>query len=304
MCVRKFFATRSGLLMRVYARMGVESFLGNDPRERRHLWNDLGLHKNVVRGMSWLLLGDFNVALNIEDSLTSSSSMTSAMCDFKNCVKHIELLHDHGNLPERVNRLRAELDEVQIANDKDPYNEVLRDEEAVYLQAFNEAKIDEERSVKRKNQHNCIEVIKNANNKEFTDSFDPTIFVEHCEAFLGTHTPYNDLNTTGLFTKQVSDESSSNMVRPVTNEEIKKVMFDIRDDKAPDPDGNTLVFFKKGWDIVGSDVCNAVRDFFGNGKLLKEINHRFLALIPKVPTPIKVNDYRLISCCNVIYKCC
>ncbi|GKF68961.1 putative RNA-directed DNA polymerase, eukaryota, reverse transcriptase zinc-binding domain protein, partial [Tanacetum coccineum] len=77
------------------------------------------------------------------------------------------------------------------------------------------------------------------------------------------------------------------MVRPVTNEEIKKAMFDIGDDKAPGPNGYTSVFFKKGWDIVGSDVCNVVRDFFGNGKLLKEINHTFLALILKVHTPTK-----------------
>ncbi|GKE08546.1 putative RNA-directed DNA polymerase, eukaryota, reverse transcriptase zinc-binding domain protein, partial [Tanacetum coccineum] len=59
----------------------------------------------------------------------------------------------------------------------------------------------------------------------------------------------------------------------------------------------------KGRSIIGHDICNAVRDFFSNGQILKEINHTFLALIPKVTTPLKVNDYRPISCCNVIYKC-
>nr|GEW26340.1 hypothetical protein [Tanacetum cinerariifolium] len=34
-----------------------------------------------------------------------------------------------------------------------------------------------------------------------------------------------------------------------------------------------------------------------------EINHTFLALIPKVLAPLKVTDHRPISCCNVIYKC-
>ncbi|GKA03825.1 putative RNA-directed DNA polymerase, partial [Tanacetum coccineum] len=38
-------------------------------------------------------------------------------------------------------------------------------------------------------------------------------------------------------------------------------------------------------------------------KHLKEINHTFIALIPKVSTPLRVNNYRPISCCNVIYKC-
>ncbi|GJX07011.1 reverse transcriptase domain-containing protein, partial [Tanacetum coccineum] len=199
--------------------------IGNDPRDRRHLWADLGVHKMVARGLPWILLGDFNVSLNIEDSLRGSSLMNSAMRDFKDCVKHIgvldincsgmqytwnlklrgkggtlkkldrvmgniefidmfsgayaifqpyrisdhsptvnghtmfqvvqkmrllknplrKLLHNQGNLHDLVNRLCAELDEVQIAIDKDPFNEALRDEEAVYIQAFNEAKVDEER---------------------------------------------------------------------------------------------------------------------------------------------------------------
>ncbi|GJX88337.1 retrovirus-related pol polyprotein from transposon TNT 1-94 [Tanacetum coccineum] len=47
----------------------------------------------------------------------------------------------------------------------------------------------------------------------------------------------------------------------------------------------------------------AITDFFNNGQILREINHTFIALIPKVPTPSRVNDFRPISCCNVLYKC-
>ncbi|PWA35807.1 RNA-directed DNA polymerase, eukaryota, Reverse transcriptase zinc-binding domain protein [Artemisia annua] len=43
-------------------------YAGNDHIERRHLWHDLGMHKLFVRGNPWILTGDFNVALNIEDS--------------------------------------------------------------------------------------------------------------------------------------------------------------------------------------------------------------------------------------------
>ncbi|GKA45646.1 RNA-directed DNA polymerase, eukaryota, reverse transcriptase zinc-binding domain protein [Tanacetum coccineum] len=39
----------------------------------------------------------------------------------------------------------------------------------------------------------------------------------------------------------------------------RNVMFDIDDSKAPEPDGFTTTFFKKAWDIVGSDVCRAFR---------------------------------------------
>nr|GEW21080.1 putative reverse transcriptase domain, reverse transcriptase zinc-binding domain protein [Tanacetum cinerariifolium]GEW21164.1 putative reverse transcriptase domain, reverse transcriptase zinc-binding domain protein [Tanacetum cinerariifolium] len=52
----------------------------------------------------------------------------------------------------------------------------------------------------------------------------------------------------------------------------------------------TSVFFKKSWDIIGNDVCNAVRDFFSNGKLLQEVNYTILALIPKGKRGLRQGD--------------
>ncbi|GJT73883.1 auxin efflux carrier [Tanacetum coccineum] len=70
-------------------------------------------------------------------------------------------------------------------------------------------------------------------------------------------------------------------------------------DKSSGPDGYTAAFFKGAWEIVGSDVVNAVKEFFVNGKLLKELNHTVIALIPKIQNPTRINDFRPISCCNV-----
>ncbi|GKC06324.1 reverse transcriptase domain, reverse transcriptase zinc-binding domain protein [Tanacetum coccineum] len=74
-------------------------------------------------------------------------------------------------------------------------------------------------------------------------------------------------------------------------------------DKSSRPDGYTAAFFKGAWKIVGSDVVNAVKEFFVNGKLLKELNHTVIALIPKIQNPTRINDFRPISCCNVLFKC-
>nr|GEY45699.1 hypothetical protein [Tanacetum cinerariifolium] len=277
---------------------------GNDQKERRLLWHNLGVYHSMVNGMPWTLLGDFNVAYNIEDNLTGGSAMTSAMCEFKDCVEQIEkmkmlkkplrkLLHSHGNLHDRVNKLRVELDAVQKALDQDPHNSTLREEKAVLFH----------KTIKGKNQRSCIEIIRNANNIEFTGSPVADYFVEHYMAFLGVNEPCNNLDPTDLFTKHVSDNSCAKMIRPVTNEEVKRAMFDIGDDKSPGPDGYSSLFFKESWDTVGEDVCRAVRDFFRNRKILKEINHTLLVLVPKVAAPMKINDYRPISCYNVIYKC-
>ncbi|GKD82613.1 hypothetical protein Tco_1349452, partial [Tanacetum coccineum] len=55
----------------------------------------------------------------------------------------------------------------------------------------------------------------------------------------------------------------------------------ITNDRAPGPDGFTAAFFKKAWDVVGGDITCTIRDFFSNGKLLKELNHTIISLIPK-----------------------
>ena len=43
--------------------------------------------------------------------------------------------------------------------------------------------------------------------------------------------------------------------------------------------------------------------FFRSGCMLREINCIIIALVPKVPNPSSMHDYRPISCCNTIYKC-
>ena len=89
----------------------------------------------------------------------------------------------------------------------------------------------------------------------------------------------------------------------VTHEEIKNALFSIDDSKAPGPEGFSSLFFKRAWSIVGNEVCDAVEDFFSNGCILREINCTIIALVPKVPNPSSMHDYRPISCCNTIYKC-
>ncbi|GKB13765.1 hypothetical protein Tco_0847688 [Tanacetum coccineum] len=136
-------------------------------------------------------------------------------------------------------------------------------------------------SIKSRNQRNRIDVITTVDNVMVHGNCVPNVFVSHYESFIGTDMVCEDLNISGLFNKQVSEISNANMIRSVTDDEIKRAMFDIGDDKAPGPDGYTSAFFKRGWDVVGLDVCNAICDFFDNGQIFKEINHTFLALIPK-----------------------
>jgi len=63
--------------------------------------------------------------------------------------------------------------------------------------------------------------------------------------------------------------------------EIKTAVFQMNPDKAPGPDGFNAFFFQNNWDIVKNNVIQAVLQFFRTGKILKQLNHTFLTLIPK-----------------------
>ncbi|GKF82844.1 hypothetical protein Tco_0244500, partial [Tanacetum coccineum] len=56
-----------------------------------------------------------------------------------------------------------------------------------------------------------------------------------------------------IFDNKVSIEEANKMAKDVTDEEIKKALFDMDDNKAPGPDGFTSKFYKKAWDIVKYD---------------------------------------------------
>ncbi|GJX35824.1 sodium/hydrogen exchanger 6 [Tanacetum coccineum] len=375
--------------------------------DHRVLWSNLVGHARLMRNRPWVLLGDFNAALNLEDHSSGGYEPNAAMREFKECVQAMKLadvistglhftwnqkpkgsngilkkidrimgnlqfnddfprsfalfqpfrisdhlpcvlqgcamfrvvkrlkglkspfrklLHNHGNLHERVNKIRIELDEAQKVINRDPSSSILREEHAHYLLAFKEAQLDEERFLKQKAKiewlkagdsntayfhkimkskcaRNMIEMVSDASNNLYDDNQVPGAFVNHYNQFLGAEGVTIPLDDHDLFTRVLDDVKADFMVRDVSNDEVKSVIFSMRDDRAPGLDGFTAAFFKKAWDVVGGDITCVVRDFFSNGKLLKELNHTIISLIPKVITPARINDYQPISCCNVLYKC-
>lgn len=50
------------------------------------------------------------------------------------------------------------------------------------------------------------------------------------------------------------------------------------------------------------DIIHAVKELFTTGVMPNGVNEMIIVLIPKVPTPTCLIDFRPISLCNVIYK--
>jgi hypothetical protein len=60
----------------------------------------------------------------------------------------------------------------------------------------------------------------------------------------------------GALTRRLSPSQSMSLESPISDDEIQKVLFSLKDNKALDLDGFSMGFFKKGWSIGSSDSIN------------------------------------------------
>ncbi|VFQ95756.1 unnamed protein product [Cuscuta campestris] len=129
------------------------------------------------------------------------------------------------------------------------------------------------------------------------------IFVDFFTTLFGTTSPVEPIELEILTTgTRVPSSAQSSLLASVTPEEVREAVFDIGNDKAPGPDGYTAAFFKDQWAVVGRDIYEAVLEFFTSGKLLRQINHAMIVLIPKSSHNPTIKDFRPIACLNVLYK--
>ena len=61
---------------------------------------------------------------------------------------------------------------------------------------------------------------------------------------------------------RITEEDNSYITRHFTEEEIKQVIFGIRDDMAPGPDGFSITFYKHFWELIKGGLMRMVNDFY------------------------------------------
>lgn len=116
----------------------------------------------------------------------------------------------------------------------------------------------------------------------------------------GTATPSNvsEEDIAALLPFRCSQDVIQQLDSPFSAEAITNVFFSL----LKGPDGYPAEFFTAHWRSVGSDMINAVSEFFHSGSLLKQWNATVLTLIPKKTNATSISDFRPISCCNTTYK--
>ena len=102
--------------------------------------------------------------------------------------------------------------------------------------------------------------------------------------------------------KTLTFQDGGGLVKPFSVDEVKAAVWDCDSFKSPGADGVNFGFIKEFWHVLNEDLMRFVSEFHRNGKLSRGINFTFIALIPKVDSPQKLNDFRPISLVGCSYK--
>ena len=66
-------------------------YAANCHYRRKQLWSSIVAHKDIVKDYPWIILGDFNVALSLDESTSGGSRILRGMADFLDCVNMVEI---------------------------------------------------------------------------------------------------------------------------------------------------------------------------------------------------------------------
>jgi len=106
----------------------------------------------------------------------------------------------------------------------------------------------------------------------------------------------------GLHFRSLSHAEGGGLVKPFSLDEVKVAVWDCDNFKYSGLDKISFGFIKEFWDILKDDVIRFIVEFHRNGRLTKGINNTFIALIPKVVSPQRLNDFKPISLVGSMYK--
>ena len=106
----------------------------------------------------------------------------------------------------------------------------------------------------------------------------------------------------GISFNTVGQQERQLLVESFKEDEIRRAVWDCGGEKSPGPDGLNFKFIKHFWQLLKPDFLRFLDEFHTNGVFPKGSNASFISLIPKVPEPQSLNDFRPISLIGCTYK--
>lgn len=108
--------------------------------------------------------------------------------------------------------------------------------------------------------------------------------------------------TTMGMSMKISEKQRKDLEKTYSRVDIEFSLKNMSPNEAPREDGAHATFFQSYWDSIGDDVTGVCLGVLNNGEDVGPLNKTLLALILKTPNPERLEEYRPISLCNVIYK--
>lgn len=92
------------------------------------------------------------------------------------------------------------------------------------------------------------------------------------------------------------------MIYIYTKDEVITTLKEMGPTKAVGEDGFAALFYQLFWHIVWMDVIDFCLGVLHRGMPITPCNATNIVLLPKIPNPNFIENFRLISSCNVLHK--
>ncbi|KAJ9552562.1 hypothetical protein OSB04_016607 [Centaurea solstitialis] len=84
------------------------------------------------------------------------------------------------------------------------------------------------------------------------------------------------------FFKKLTEEEAIDLEKPFSEEEVLEAIKGCGNNKALGPDGTSVEFVRKSWELIKGDYLKAIDYFWDNMEISEGCNSSFITLIPKV----------------------
>uniref|UniRef100_A0A803PDL7 Reverse transcriptase domain-containing protein n=1 Tax=Cannabis sativa TaxID=3483 RepID=A0A803PDL7_CANSA len=157
-------------------------------------------------------------------------------------------------------------------------------------------------SASKRRRNNQLSSLKddNGNLVSWDNGLDKVVIKYFEDLFLAGSSDWEDVLQ--CVDSSISTQQNEDLLRPISETEVKTALFQMHPDKSPGPDGMNPAFYQKYWHIVGHDVVVSVQKFFCSCSMPVGLNDTNVVLIPKKKNPDRMSDLRPISLCNVLSK--
>jgi hypothetical protein len=105
-----------------------------------------------------------------------------------------------------------------------------------------------------------------------------------------------------LFPRSFYEDMNDSLQDDIFDREILSTMSSFQRSKSSGPDGLIVEFYLGLYDFLKHDLLKMVQESQRSEKMWGSFNLTFIALIPKKKDLTSFEDFRPISCCNMIYK--